>query len=97
MAAALGFSVALHPFLFGLLVALALIACLFFLRYWNSARDRFFLFFAVAFGCLAANWALMVGRDPRDEYAVYFYLLRLFAFLLILAAIVDKNRRSSSE
>lgn len=97
LAAALGFSLAVHPFLFGLLTALALTACLIFLRYWNAARDRFFLFFAVAFACLAANWALMVGRDPRDEYAAYFYLLRLLAFLLILAAIVDKNRRSSAD
>ena len=93
----MGFSAAVHPFLFGVLTSLAMTACLFFLRYWSAARDRFFLFFAVAFAALAANWALMIGRDPRDEYTPYFYLLRLFAFLLILAAIVDKNRRSSSE
>jgi hypothetical protein len=91
------FTVAFHPFLFGVLTALAMTASLFFLRYWSAAGDRFFLFFAVAFAALAANWALMIGRDPRDEYAPYFYLLRLLAFLLILAAIVDKNRRSSSE
>jgi hypothetical protein len=92
-----GFWNAFHPFLFGVLTALAMTASLFFLRYWSAARDRFFGFFAVAFAALAANWALMIGRDPRDEYTPYFYLLRLFAFLLILAAIVDKNRRSSSD
>lgn len=89
--------IAIHPFLFGVLSALALTVSLFFVRYWKSAGDRFFLFFAVAFVALAANWALMVGRDARDEYAPYFYLLRLLAFLLILAAIVDKNRRSSAD
>jgi hypothetical protein len=83
-----------YGFMFGLLTALALTASLFFVRYWRTARDRFFLFFAVAFFCLGLNWALLVGRSPRGEYAPYFYLLRLLAFVLILAGIVDKNRRS---
>ncbi len=83
------------PFFHGVLTTMSVIACLFFIRYWQSARDRFFLFFAVAFAALGANWALLVGRDPRDEYTPYFYLLRLLAFLLILAAIIDKNRRSA--
>jgi hypothetical protein len=83
-----------YGFMFGLLTALSATASLFFVRYWRTARDRFFLFFAVAFLALGLNWALLVGRDSRGEYAPYFYLLRLFAFLLILAAVVDKNRRS---
>ena len=90
------FGLALHPFLFGVLTALSATVCLFFARYWFLSRDRFFLFFAVAFAALGANWAFMVGRDARDEYAPYFYLLRLLAFLLILAAIVDKNRRAAT-
>lgn len=84
-----------HEFLFGALTMLSFVAGLFFLRYWRSSSDRFFAFFAIAFWALGANWALMVGRDPADEYLPYFYLLRLVAFLLIVAAIVDKNRRSS--
>jgi hypothetical protein len=86
----------LYAFLFGVLTALSLVCGLLFVRYWKSSGDRFFAFFAVAFSALGANWALLVGRDPRDEYTPYFYLLRLFAFLLIVIAIVDKNRRTSS-
>ena len=85
----------LYTFTFGLLTALSFACGLFFLRYWRSSHDRFFAFFGVAFWALGANWALLVGRDPSDEYTPYFYLLRLFAFLLILTAIVDKNRRTS--
>ena len=85
----------LYAFVFGVLAALSLVCGLFFLRYWRSSGDRFFSFFAIAFWALGANWALLVGRDPADEYAPYFYLLRLVAFLLILTGIVDKNRRSS--
>lgn len=83
-----------QPFLFGVLTALAFVAGMFFLRFWRLSGDRFFAFFAVAFWALCANWALLLGRDAQDEYLPYFYLLRLLAFLLILTAIVDKNRRS---
>ena len=81
--------------LLGVLTTLALVCGLFFLRYWRSTHDRFFAFFAIAFWSLGANWALLIGRDARDEYSPYFYLMRLFAYLLILTAIVDKNRRTS--
>jgi hypothetical protein len=81
-------------FMFGGLTALAFTAGLFFLRFWRLSGDRFFAFFAIAFWALGTNWALLVGRLPEDEYLPYFYLLRLVAFLLILVAIVDKNRRS---
>ena len=86
---------AFYTFVFGVLTTLCLVCGLFFLRYWRSSGDRFFAFFAIAFWALGANWALLVGRDPSDEYAPYYYLLRLFAFLLILVGIVDKNRRSA--
>lgn len=84
-----------YTFMFGVLAALSLTAGIFFIRYWRQSGDRFFGFFAVAFWALGANWTLMVGRDPTDEYLPYFYLLRLGAFLLFAVAIVDKNRRSS--
>ena len=87
----------LYPFIYGILTTLSLTAALFFVRYWALARDRFFVYFAVAFVALGANWALLVGRHARDEYTPYFYLLRLFAFVLILAAIIDKNRRSAAD
>lgn len=86
---------AVYAYAFGVLSTLSFVCGLFFLRYWRSSHDRFFAFFGVAFWALGANWALLVGRHPDDEYAPYFYLLRLFAFLLILVAIVDKNRRTS--
>jgi hypothetical protein len=84
-------------YVWGVLTALSFVCGLFFVRYWRASRDRFFALFAVAFWALGANWALLVGRDPDDEHLPYFNLLRLFAFLVILAAIVDKNRRTSSD
>lgn len=84
---------ALNTFLYGVLATLALVAGVFFLRYWRTTRDRFFVFMAVAFWALAANWASLAGQ-PVDDRAAYFYLPRLGAFVVLLIGIADKNRRS---
>jgi hypothetical protein len=48
--------------------------------------------FAVAFWIMGVSWAALAIENPPRETQHYFYLLRLVAFLVILAAIVDKNR-----
>jgi hypothetical protein len=78
----------------GVLAAGYAVAGLFFLRFWRASRDRLFLFFAGAFGLLvvqrlALTWAVLSGVDT-----FVFYVVRLVAFLLILAGIVDKNRQA---
>jgi hypothetical protein len=85
---------ALNAFLCGILVALSLVVSLLFLRYWRVARDRFFVFIAVAFVALAMNWGALAGF-ARTEHTVYVFLLRLIAFLILIAGIVDKNRRGA--
>lgn len=80
-------------FLSGVTSAGALGVGLFFLRLWRDTRDRFFALFGLAFWVLALNWFLLVWVEPSDEHRHYFYLLRLAAFLLIIIAIVDKNRK----
>jgi hypothetical protein len=70
------------------------VAGLFFLRFWRETHDRLFLIFAGAFWLLAAQrLALAFSRDMVED-DTGLYLVRLFAFLLILGAIVDKNRSS---
>ena len=85
----------LNTYFLGVLSTLCFVCGLFFLRYWRLASDRFFLFFTIAFLSLGLNWALLIGRHPRDEYSVLLPA-QTVAFLLIVAAIVDKNRRSST-
>ena len=67
------------------------VAALFFLRFWKNTRDRFFLFFAVAFFAEALNRAALGLTPVSHEQEPFFYLVRLFAFGLILVAIIDKN------
>jgi len=71
------------------------VAGLFFLRFWRETRDRLFLIFAGAFWVLGLQrLALVFSRDMVEEDTAL-YLIRLLAFLLILGAIVDKNRSTA--
>lgn len=81
----------------GALVMGCFVAALFFARYWRLSRDRFYGFFTAAMVLLMANWILLIRFDTsgQSEARQLIYLLRLVAFLLIAAGIVDKNRRSS--
>lgn len=67
------------------------VAALFFVRFWRATRDRFFLAFGIAFVLFALNQLLAQWLGAGDERVGFTYLLRVLGFLLILAAIVDKN------
>ena len=81
----------MNRFLLGLLTALAGAASLFFLRFKRETGDRLFGFFAAAFGLLGLDWLLHALVNANHETQHYLYLIRLGAFLLILAGIIDKN------
>lgn len=79
----------------GMLVMGYAVAGLFFLRFWRQTRDRLFGAFAAAFWLLAAQrLALALSANPNGDQLLL-YGIRLLAFVLILVAIVDKNRGSS--
>ena len=69
------------------------VCALFFLRFWRQTHDRLFLVFALAFGLLGLQRLALALTEPLDEWRTGLYVVRLLAFLLILGAIVDKNRR----
>ena len=72
-----------------------LLAGLFFLRFWKRTGDGLFVAFALAFGLLGFNQALIALTNMPVEERSPLYLFRLAAFALIIAAIWMKNRRSS--
>jgi hypothetical protein len=82
----------LSPLLLGAIACASAIAGLFFLRYWRSTRDRFFLFFAASFFIEAANRVEMAFSPGLHEAQPFNYAVRLVAYALILLAIWDKNR-----
>lgn len=75
-------------FLSGSLTMGYAVAALFFLRFWKDSRDALFGYFAGAFLLLAAGRALLGFVEPAE----ILYTLRLGAFLLIIVAIIVKNR-----
>ncbi len=80
-------------FIHGGLTIASLGVALFLLRFYRETADRLFALFASAFGVLCVHWALL-GLLPREgEHRPLAYVLRMLAFLLILIAIIDKNRR----
>jgi hypothetical protein len=81
-------------FLLGAVTLGCALLTLFFFRFWRTTGDRLFVFFALAFGLLGIHWALLAFTMPTYEHRPLFYLVRLAAFVLVLIAIVDKNRRA---
>jgi hypothetical protein len=83
-------------FISGMLAAGYLVAGLYFLKFWRQTGDRLFAFFAAAFGLLfLQRVALTLASDLVADTAWY-YMVRLLAFGLIIVAIVDKNRGTTS-
>jgi hypothetical protein len=72
----------------------SLTIALFFLNFWRRTGDRFFLAFSGAFLLLMLERIILFAIGVAHEFAAYVYVVRLLAFILIIAAIVEKNRRS---
>jgi len=79
-------------FFAGALTASFLVAALFFLKFWRKTRDRLFAHFALAFVFFAINQIATTVVEVNTERSSYIYLLRIAGYVLILIAIVEKNR-----
>ena len=64
---------------------------LFFLKFWRDTSDRLFAAFSAAFAVFGVNRVLLIVLDEDSEARTWVYLLRALMFVLIIAAIVDKN------
>lgn len=78
-------------FLVGVIATASFTAGIFFLKFWRKTGDSLFLAFAVAFLIEALNRAFTLGLSRPNEGSPWIYVVRMLAFLLILAAIVKKN------
>lgn len=83
-------------FLLGVIVTASLTAAGFFWRFYRQTRDKLFLAFALAFAIEGINRMAFLAIDKPSEGSAVIYMVRLVAFLLILGAIVAKNRDSPS-
>lgn len=81
----------LNPILGGALAMASLILALFFLRFWKNTHDIFYIYFTAAFTLESLSWILFLDHQQRVNDPVI-YSIRLLAYLLILIAIVGKNK-----
>lgn len=87
-------------FLSGICMATFAASGVFFLKFWRAARDHFYLHFCVACWLLAFERIVLslidTAHEPirssLTEANSWVYLFRLAAFLVILIAVINKNR-----
>lgn len=82
----------LEGFLLGVIVTASLAAAAFFFKFWKRTRDQLFLAFGAAFLIEGLNRIGLLFVEHPNEGSPLIYTVRLLAFLLILAAIIRKNR-----
>lgn len=81
-------------FLLGMIFTTSLVAGVFFLKFWRRTGDPLFLAFAAAFTIEGLNrLSFLLLQNPAEGHPAI-YLVRLLAFLLIIGAIVSRNRRT---
>lgn len=84
----------MYHFVSGSIMMACLVAGFFFNRFWKKTSEPLFKMFSFAFWLLALERIVLsyvgANNEPRPEI----YLIRLSAFLLILVAIIRKNRNA---
>jgi hypothetical protein len=83
----------LNHLLLGAVAMAALTIGLIFLRLWRQTRDRFFLWFSLSFMVEAVNRIALSLAPSPNEASPWHYSIRFASYLLILLAILGKNRR----
>jgi uncharacterized membrane protein HdeD (DUF308 family) len=71
----------------------SLTAAAFFWKFWRQTRDVLFVAFSAAFLVEGINRISVLFLERPDEGNPATYIVRFLAFLLIVVAIVNKNRR----
>lgn len=84
-----------NAFLWGVNATAAFVIGLLFFAHWRETGEKLLRRFAVAFWILALNWIWLVATVPPIESRHHSYLPRLAAFVIIIWAIVEKNRETS--
>ena len=80
-----------ETFLSGMVTMGFVMSGLFFFRFWLRTSDRLFALFGIAFWLMAANQVISHVQGLPEHQLFWAYLLRIIAYLLLIAGIVAKN------
>jgi len=81
----------IEGFLIGVTATSCLTAGLFFLKFWRSTQDTFFLGFAASFLLEGVNRVATLFAANPSEPGWWHFALRLVSLVLILISILGKN------
>ena len=87
----------MQQFLGGAITMAHLTIGLFFLNFWVKTKDRLFVMFCGAFVLMGVERFVSTMWVNALEVRHLVYTLRILAFVLILIAIVDKNRSQTAK
>lgn len=79
-------------FIYGAVMMNFLIGALYFWRFWQRTKDRFFALFSGAFLLMSVERWFLFFINVQNEAHTWVFMIRMVAFLLIIGAVVDKNR-----
>ena len=82
----------MNEMLIGAIATACFVIGLFFLRFWKTTNDGFFLFFALSFLIEGAN-RLSLYLFELQEFSPTYYVIRLISYGFIIVAILKKNKR----
>jgi len=87
----------LISFLSGISTITFVASGIFFLKFWKSSQDSFYLSFCIACWLIAVERVILVSISDStpsvvQESHAWVYLIRLSAFAVILTGIIRKNR-----
>jgi len=92
----------MNDFFSGISMITFFASALFFLKFWRASHERLFLFFCWATTLLGLERVgVFVGTRwytplPVAEGLAWVYLIRLMSFVIIIYAILDRNRSNAS-
>lgn len=81
-----------YQFLSGAVMICCLVAGIFFYKFWKKTHEHLFRLFAVSFFLLSFERLVLGFIGTKEEPSPAIYLIRLSAFLIIIYAIVRKNK-----
>ena len=87
----------LDGLLVGFIFCAALAISVFFLNFWRATRDQLFLAFALVFAIEGVTRLSVLMLSLPNERAPIINLVRLLGYLVLIASIASKNRKSSAK
>ncbi len=84
-----------NAYLAGAFMMASIVAGLLFQHFWQQTGDKFFRSFSIAFWLLAIERVAYLLLNAKYEDRSFIYLIRFVAYIVIILAILNKNREKS--